>query len=417
MISNEGIERSRTSTSTMRWSSLPSRSCTRSFSRVRCTCSRRCDSEAGLASAGTGEAGSSRSSRRSSADCSARSATSSSFSSRTMSIEVSTKSRTMDSTSRPTYPTSVYFEASTLTKGQPARRARRRAISVLPTPVGPIIRIFFGRMSSASSGGSFWRRTRLRRATAIARLAAACPTMYLSSSATISRGVMSSSAGRKPSPSGGVSAPFCTRTSSLSDLLAIGEFSVVRFQLSVECQLAQLLDGEVGVGVDANFAGDAHGFHGQVFGPQLGVFHQGTGRRKGVGAARTDGHDTVVGFDDVAIAGENKGAFGVCDDQQSLEMTKRAVLAPFLGELDGGFGEVAGKFLQLAFEAFEEGDGVGGGTGETGDDFVLVEPARFPGGVLHHVIAHGDLAIGEQNDFAFFAHAQNGGAVHGNIAL
>src|SRR5229473_835264 len=52
-----------------------------------------------------------------------------------------------------------------------------------------------------------WRRTRLRRATATARLAAFCPTMYLSSSTTISRGVMSSSAGRSSCPSTG-SAPF-----------------------------------------------------------------------------------------------------------------------------------------------------------------------------------------------------------------
>ena len=50
---------------------------------------------------------------------------------------------------------SVNFEASTLTNGDCARRARRRAISVLPTPVGPIIRMFFGAISSASSGASF----------------------------------------------------------------------------------------------------------------------------------------------------------------------------------------------------------------------------------------------------------------------
>jgi len=35
--------------------------------------------------------------------------------------------------------------------------------------------MFFGKTSSAISGGSFWRRTRLRRATATARLAAFCP--------------------------------------------------------------------------------------------------------------------------------------------------------------------------------------------------------------------------------------------------
>src|SRR5687767_7377272 len=78
--------------------------------------------------------------------------------------------------------------------GECASLARRRAISVLPTPVGPIIRMFFGATSSASSGGSFCRRIRLRSAIATARLAFDCPTTYLSSSATISRGVKESMA-------------------------------------------------------------------------------------------------------------------------------------------------------------------------------------------------------------------------------
>ena len=94
-ISNAGIERSRTSTSTRRWSSLPSRSCARSFSRVRSLWSRRWrfdlrggrTGELSDSGGGGGEAGSSRSSTRSSAACSARSATSSSFSSRTMSMD------------------------------------------------------------------------------------------------------------------------------------------------------------------------------------------------------------------------------------------------------------------------------------------------------------------------------------------
>ena len=64
----------------------------------------------------------------------------------------------MESTSRPTYPTSVNLVASTFTKGAPARRARRRAISVFPTPVGPIMRMFLGVTSRAISGGSFLRR-------------------------------------------------------------------------------------------------------------------------------------------------------------------------------------------------------------------------------------------------------------------
>src|SRR5687767_16025531 len=49
--------------------------------------------------------------------------------------------------------------------------------------------MFLGVTSAASSGGSRWRRMRLRIATATARLAAAWPTTWRSSSATIWRGV------------------------------------------------------------------------------------------------------------------------------------------------------------------------------------------------------------------------------------
>src|SRR5436309_1574145 len=91
-----------------------------------------------------------------------------------MSIEISTKSRIMDSTSRPTYPTSVNLLASTFMNGELASLARRRASSVLPTPVAPIMRIFFGMTSSAISGSSFWRRMRLRSAMDTARLASGC---------------------------------------------------------------------------------------------------------------------------------------------------------------------------------------------------------------------------------------------------
>ena len=69
--------------------------------------------------------------------------------------------------------------------------ARRRAISVLPTPVGPIIRMFLGVISCRSGSATCCRRQRLRRAIATARLAECCPTMCLSSSWTISCGVIS----------------------------------------------------------------------------------------------------------------------------------------------------------------------------------------------------------------------------------
>ena len=81
------------------------------------------------------------------------------------------------STSRPTYPTSVNLVASTLRNGALARRASRREISVLPQPVGPIIRMFLGSTSSRRSPVSCWRRQRLRSAMATARLACFWPTM------------------------------------------------------------------------------------------------------------------------------------------------------------------------------------------------------------------------------------------------
>jgi hypothetical protein len=114
MISKAGIDFSRTSSSTMRSSSLPSRNCWRSFSRVREPGSPArsgsllmlkpicCWSGLGFGGTCAGIDGNSRSSRRSSAFISALSATSSSFSSRTMSMAISTRSRIIDSTSRPT---------------------------------------------------------------------------------------------------------------------------------------------------------------------------------------------------------------------------------------------------------------------------------------------------------------------------
>src|SRR5690606_31209129 len=75
-------------------------------------------------------------------------------------------------------------------KGALASLARRRAISVLPTPVGPIIRMFLGTISLRKGSGTWWRRHRLRKATATERLARFCPTIFLSSSETISPGVI-----------------------------------------------------------------------------------------------------------------------------------------------------------------------------------------------------------------------------------
>jgi hypothetical protein len=71
----------------------------------------------------------------------------------------------------------VNFDASTFTNGAPARRARRRATSVFPTPVGPIMMMLYGVISSRMSSGACERRQRFRMAMATAFFAASWPTM------------------------------------------------------------------------------------------------------------------------------------------------------------------------------------------------------------------------------------------------
>jgi hypothetical protein len=79
--------------------------------------------------------------------------------------------------------------ASTLTNGASASFASRRLISVLPQPVGPIIRIFLGVTSSRSPFSSRCRRQRFLSATATARFASVWPTICSSSAATTALGV------------------------------------------------------------------------------------------------------------------------------------------------------------------------------------------------------------------------------------
>ena len=181
-----GRPRSLISISTVRLSSRPSRNCLRSFCRVLspdadCPGSSSCPPRDGLG-------GSNRSSTRSSAMSSAFRSTRFSDELFTRLTDCSVRSRMIDSTSRPTYPTSVNFDASTLMNGASASFASRLEISVLPTPVGPIMTIFFGKISSRNSGLSCWRRHRFRNAMATIRLASRCPITYRSSTSTISRG-------------------------------------------------------------------------------------------------------------------------------------------------------------------------------------------------------------------------------------
>ena len=70
------------------------------------------------------------------------------------------------------------------------------------------------------------------------------------------------------------------------------------------------------------------------------------------------------------------------DQQQGFQMAQKLVGAPVFGQFDGAAAQVAVILLQLGFEAAEEGEGVGGRAGESGQNLVLVEPADLLGRVL-----------------------------------
>ena len=98
-------------------------------------------------------------------------------------------------------------------------------------------------------------------------------------------------------------------------------------------------------------------------------------------------------------------------------MPKRAIFAPLFRQLYRCFLQITGKLLQLALETLKQRNRIRGRTRKPGNHFVLVQTSRLPCGVLHHVIAHGHLSIGDQHYFGIFAHAQHGSSMHCAVPL
>src|SRR5215472_5334376 len=97
--------------------------------------------------------------------------------------------------------------------------------------------------------------------------------------------------------------------------------------VAVSNNLLKLFDGEICIGINADFAGDAHRFHGQVFGGQLGMFQHRSRGSQSIAPAGTNGHNPVVRLDDIAVAGKDEGSFTVGHNEHGFEVTQRAVLA------------------------------------------------------------------------------------------
>src|SRR3984957_18790552 len=148
--------------------------------------------------------------------------------------------------------------------GASASFARRRAISVLPTPVGPIIRMFFGVISWRKGSATCWRRHRLRNATATAFFARPWPMMCLSSSETISAGVMVVIVGP---------CPVLAKTRKRVLLDRLDDAIVVRINAHIACDCQCLFD--------------------DIARREFGVFGERLSRGLGIRAARTDRANAV----------------------------------------------------------------------------------------------------------------------------
>ncbi len=98
------------------------------------------------------------------------------------------------------------------------------------------------------------------------------------------------------------------------------------------------------------------------FADSLACFANARAAASRVAAAGTDRADAIVGFDDVAVARKQKRSFGIGNDEQRFKVTKGAILAPFLCQLDRGLLQISGMFLKLAFKSLEERNRIGGGT-------------------------------------------------------
>ena len=98
------------------------------------------------------------------------------------------------------------------------------------------------------------------------------------------------------------------------------------------------------------------------------VLDQRSGRCECVVAAGADRGDAVLGFEDVAVAGEDQGHVLVGDDHHRFEVAEELVGSPVLGELDRGAQELALVRFEFALEALEQRERVGSRTGEPADD-------------------------------------------------
>ena len=103
---------------------------------------------------------------------------------------------------------------------------------------------------------------------------------------------------------------------------------------------------------------------------------------------------------------QHEQMFGVADDQQRLQPPQRAVLAPVLGQLDGGAPQVL-VLAELRLELLEQRDAVGGRAGEAGHHLAARDFADLARAVLDDRLVERHLTVAGNRELAVAPHRQN----------
>ena len=182
--------------------------------------------------------------------------------------------------------------------------------------------------------------------------------------------------------------------------------------ISIELDGIERFDHESGVCVNANLSRNLHRFTGDRLRVEIGIL-QGAGRGERIVAARTDRHDAMFGFEHVTRSGNGQADVLVGHQHHGFKTAQIAIRTPVLGEFDAGARQLPGILFQPGFQPLQKCEGIRRGTGEPGDDgVILAETAHFAGIALHDGLAKADLTVTGNNDLAALADRDDGGGVH-----
>ena len=124
----------------------------------------------------------------------------------------------------------------------------------------------------------------------------------------------------------------------------------------------------------------------------------------GIRPAGADGDEPALRLDDISLTGDDERGSLVRHRQQRLKAAQNAVGAPVLGQFHRGAREMPLMFFQLALEALEQREGIGGAAGKAGNHLILVQAADLARVRLHDGVAHGHLAVAADDDTSVAAY-------------